>query len=162
MLRLDTRDPGFAEAFKRLVADRRESGDDLARDVEAILGEVKTRGDAALADMTARWDGHTLASDADWQFSGEQCREAFDALKPDLRAALESGNTTSVELVKAYLARIDAYGCFLTEVFLKVKARGDVEEFARFRHEGLAAHPRMEGRLVARRAQPSRQCAQRV
>ena len=93
MLRLDTRDPGFAEAFKRLVADRRESGDDLARDVEAILGEVKTRGDAALADMTARWDGHTLASDADWQFSGEQCREAFDALKPDLRAALELAAT---------------------------------------------------------------------
>lgn len=93
MLRLDTRDPGFAKAFKRLVADRRESGDDLARDVEAILGEVKTRGDAALADMTVRWDGHTLASDADWQFSGEQCREAFDALKPDLRAALELAAT---------------------------------------------------------------------
>jgi pimeloyl-ACP methyl ester carboxylesterase len=30
------------------------------------------------------------------------------------------------------LARIDAYGRFLTEVFLKVKGRGDVEEFARF------------------------------
>lgn len=93
MLRLDTRDPGFADAFKRLVADRRESGNNLARDVEAILGEVKNRGDAALADMTARWDDHTLASDADWQFSAEQCREAFDALKPDLRAALELAAT---------------------------------------------------------------------
>ncbi|WP_458237877.1 hypothetical protein, partial [Pseudomonas sp. P5_A2_2] len=27
----------------------------------------------------------------------------------ELRAALESGQTTSVELVQAYLARIDAY-----------------------------------------------------
>ncbi|MET0612793.1 MAG: amidase, partial [Pseudomonas caspiana] len=27
----------------------------------------------------------------------------------DLRAALESGQTTAVELVEAYLARIDAY-----------------------------------------------------
>ena len=27
----------------------------------------------------------------------------------ELRAALESGRTTAVELVKAYLARIDAY-----------------------------------------------------
>ena len=89
MLRLNSRDPGFAAAFKQLVADRRESGADLARDVEAILGEVKTRGDAALADMTARWDQHTLANDADWQFSASQCREAFAALKPDLRAALE-------------------------------------------------------------------------
>lgn len=89
MLRLNSRDPGFAAAFDHLVADRRESGADLARNVEAILGEVKTRGDAALADMTARWDEHTLASDADWQFSASQCREAFDALKPDLRTALE-------------------------------------------------------------------------
>jgi histidinol dehydrogenase len=88
MLRLNSRDPGFAAAFKQLVADRRESGADLARDVEAILGEVKTRGDAALADMTARWDQHALASDVDWQFSASQCREAFAALKPDLRAAL--------------------------------------------------------------------------
>ena len=69
MLRLNTRDPGFAEAFKRLVSDRRESGDDLARDVEVIISDVKNRGDAALADMTARWDGHNLANDADWQFS---------------------------------------------------------------------------------------------
>jgi len=30
------------------------------------------------------------------------------------------------------LARLDAYGRFLTEVFLKVKARGDIEEFTRF------------------------------
>ncbi len=89
MLRLKSSDPGFAQAFQHLVSDRRESADDLARDVEAILGEVKNRGDAALAEMTARWDGHTLSGDADWQFSAEQCREAFDALKPDLRAALE-------------------------------------------------------------------------
>ena len=93
MLRLNTRDPGFAQAFQSLVADRRESAADLARDVEAILGDVKTRGDAALAEMTARWDGHTLASDADWQFTASQCREAFDALKPDLRAALELAAT---------------------------------------------------------------------
>ena len=89
MLRLNTRNPGFSQAFRRLVSDRRESGEDLARDVEVILSDVKNRGDAALVEMTARWDGHNLAADADWQFTAEQCREAFDALKPDLRAALE-------------------------------------------------------------------------
>lgn len=89
MLRLNTRDPGFAQAFKRLVSDRRESGDDLARDVEVIISDVKNRGDAALADMTARWDSHNLSSDADWSYCADQCREAFDALQPDLRAALE-------------------------------------------------------------------------
>lgn len=128
MLRLDTRDPGFAKAFKRLVADRRESGDDLARDVEAILGEVKTRGDAALADMTARWDGHTLASDADWQFSGEQCREAFDALKPDLRAALELAATRirafHEKQLPANRDETDAAGVRLGAIWRAVDAAG--------------------------------------
>jgi histidinol dehydrogenase len=89
MLRLNSRDPGFEKAFKRLVADRRESGDDVARDVQVILSDVKNRGDAALTEMTARWDGHALSADADWSFTADQCREAYDGLKPDLRAALE-------------------------------------------------------------------------
>ena len=89
MLRLNTRDPGFEAAFKRLVADRRESDEDVARDVQVILSDVRNRGDAALVEMTARWDGHNLSEDADWQIGKEECREAFDGLKPDLRAALE-------------------------------------------------------------------------
>jgi histidinol dehydrogenase len=89
MQRLKTSDAGFAQAFRRLVADRRESDERVARDVEVILSDVRGRGDAALADMTRKWDGHTLASDADWTISAEACREAFDDLKPDLRAALE-------------------------------------------------------------------------
>ncbi|MFO1254266.1 MAG: histidinol dehydrogenase [Sphingomonadaceae bacterium] len=89
MLRLSTRDPGFDQAFRRLVADRRESDENHSRDVAVILSDVKNRGDAALAEMTARWDQYALAQDSDWQVSKDECREAFDALKPDLRAALE-------------------------------------------------------------------------
>ena len=37
MLRLSTNDPGFAKAFARLVADRRESDASVARDVTIIL-----------------------------------------------------------------------------------------------------------------------------
>lgn len=89
MLRLSTKDKGFDKAFARLVNDRRESDDDVARDVSVILAEVKTKGDAALADYTARFDGHRLASEADWRIAPETCREAFDALDPGLREALE-------------------------------------------------------------------------
>ncbi|MFM5884655.1 MAG: histidinol dehydrogenase [Novosphingobium sp.] len=87
MLRLNTRDPGFALAFRRLVADRRESGENVARDVSVILSDVKNRGDQSVAELTSRFDGHDLG-DA-WTLSAEACREAFDELKPDLRAALE-------------------------------------------------------------------------
>ena len=89
MLRLNSRDPDFAAAFERLVSDRRESDDDVARDVSLILADVRNRGDDALIEYTARWDDHQLASDGDWRVSPDACRNAFDALQPDLRAALE-------------------------------------------------------------------------
>ena len=89
MLRLNSRDPGFAEAFRKLVRDRRESGADVAHDVAGILAEVRNRGDAVLAELTQRFDGHTLDSEDAWRVPLADCREAFDALKPDLRAALE-------------------------------------------------------------------------
>ena len=89
MLRLNSSDPGFEQAFRRLVSDRRESDDHVARDVSVILSDVKNRGDAALVDCTTKFDGHVLADDASWQVSLDKCREAFDGLKPDLRAALE-------------------------------------------------------------------------
>lgn len=89
MLRLDSRDPGFAEAFARLVADRRESDEDVAQGVKAILADVRARGDAALAELTAWFDRHTLETEADWRISPEACKAAFDALDPALRAALE-------------------------------------------------------------------------
>ena len=89
MLRLNSSDAGFETAFRRLVNDRRESNGDVARDVKFILDDVRARGDEALVELTAKYDGHSLAADADWRISAETCREAFDDLKPDLRAALE-------------------------------------------------------------------------
>ncbi len=89
MLRLNSRDPGFAQAFQRLVDDRRESDDDVARDVALILKDVRNRGDEALAELTQRFDGHSLAAEDNWRISLDDCREAFDDLQPDLRAALE-------------------------------------------------------------------------
>jgi len=82
MLRLSTRDPGFEQAFRRLVRERRESDEDVARDVGLILAQVRSRGDAALAEYTARFDGHKLTQESDWRVDPAACRDAFDALKP--------------------------------------------------------------------------------
>jgi histidinol dehydrogenase len=89
MLRLNSRDFGFQKAFLRLVNERRSSDDDVVRDVTLIIADVRNRGDAALAEYTDRWDNHQLTTETDWRVSPEACREAFDALQPDLRAALE-------------------------------------------------------------------------
>jgi len=98
MLRLSTKDAGFEQAFRRLVRDRRESSDDVARDVTLILADVRNRGDEAIAELTQRFDGHSLANDAAWRIDLSECREAFDALKPDLRAALEM----AAQRIRAY------------------------------------------------------------
>ena len=89
MLRLQTSDKGFEQAFAKLVRDRREGGGDVARDVASIIADVKGRGDAALAELTSRFDGHSLSQDANWRIAPDECREAFEDLNPELRAALE-------------------------------------------------------------------------
>jgi len=89
MLRLSTRDPGFAAAFARLVRDRRETEDNVARDVSLIIADVRNRGDEALAEYTQRFDGHALGDDDGWRISSDACHEAYEDLNPDLRAALE-------------------------------------------------------------------------
>ncbi len=97
MQRLRSSDPDFARAFARIVHDRRESDESVARDVQTIIEDVRLRGDEALAEYTQKFDGH-LPADDDWQIPLEQCREAFDALQPDLRAALE----LAAQRIRAY------------------------------------------------------------
>ena len=97
MQRLRSNDATFGAAFAAVVNDRRESDAGVASDVAAIIAEVRARGDEALAEYTARFDGHLLAGE-NWRISAEECREAFDALAPDLRAALE----LAAQRIRAY------------------------------------------------------------
>ena len=98
MLRLRSSNAGFHKAFRRLVRDRRESGDDVARDVSLILEDVRNRGDAALAELTQRFDGHSLAQEENWRIDLATCRDAYDNLNPELRAALE----LAAQRIRAY------------------------------------------------------------
>ena len=95
---LKTADAGFESAFARIVRDRRESDTQVGRDVASMINEVRERGDAALAEYTARFDSHRLAQDDDWCIPLAACREAYDVLDPDLRDALE----TAASRIRAY------------------------------------------------------------
>ncbi|RVQ65974.1 histidinol dehydrogenase [Croceicoccus ponticola] len=100
MKRLVSSDPGFAKAFARLVADRRDVDDDVSRDVRRILERVRTEGDDALIDYTKRFDHWDLVSDGDWRIDAQACEAAYHALDGTLRDALE----TAAERVRAYHA----------------------------------------------------------
>ncbi len=88
MIRLDTQEPGFAAAFDELVDARRESDADVARDVQVILRAVRDDGEAAVAAFTRQFDGHDLA-ETGWRIEPADCRAAYEALEPELRAALD-------------------------------------------------------------------------
>ena len=98
MLRLSTGDADFEKKFKRLVDDRRESDEDVSSTVAHILGEVRALGDEAVAEYTERFDKHALATEADWRIAPQTCRDAYDALEPGLRDALE----LAAERIRAY------------------------------------------------------------
>ena len=90
--RLSTRDANFGKAFDRLVRGRRESDIEVSRDVTAIIADVKARGDAALADYTARFDNHSLDGGG-WSIGKDVCAAAYAALSDDLRTALDLAAT---------------------------------------------------------------------
>jgi histidinol dehydrogenase len=89
MKRLNIAEPGFEQAFRRIVNDRRESDPEVSQDVATIIERVRSKGDEALAEYTQRFDDWQLTEEPDWLISGAECREAWDALDTGLREALQ-------------------------------------------------------------------------
>lgn len=77
----------FATQFAALVAERREADSDVSGDVRAIITQVRADGDAALRELTQRFDGFDLDAEG-WQISAADCRAAFERVDPALRDAL--------------------------------------------------------------------------
>ena len=125
---LSTLQPDFEKKFARIVDARREADSDVAGQVADILQTVKLRGDAALAEYTHRFDGYALAGDADWSIPREACEEAYKALAPDLREALELAAARIRAYHEAQLPQnrdyVDAAGVRLGAIWRPVDAAG--------------------------------------
>ena len=87
-LRLDTRQPDFETAFQAFLAMKREVSQDVDDAVRAIIADVIGRGDAALVDLSRRFDRVDLAAlglrvtDAEIDAAMIACdARALDALK---------------------------------------------------------------------------------
>ena len=55
--RLDAAEAGFADRFAAALAARREDNAAAGREAAEIVAAVRSRGDAALLEYTARFDG---------------------------------------------------------------------------------------------------------
>ncbi|MBW4035068.1 MAG: histidinol dehydrogenase [Proteobacteria bacterium] len=89
--RLTTTDAGFDTRLDALIADR-ASATDVAAPVAAIIARVRAEGDAALIDLTTRFDRFTLTS-ATLRVSTAEIDAAVDALPQAQRAAIDLAAT---------------------------------------------------------------------
>ena len=90
MRRLDTRAADFDAAFAQLVAHDSAIDRAIEKAAEAIVDDVRARGDAALLEYTNRFDRMTADSIAALEIPAAAMRAALDALEVEDRAALEA------------------------------------------------------------------------
>jgi len=82
-------DPLFACWLERLRNRGEVLESRVAEEVQRVIGDVRERGDRALLDYTARWDGFQVSSPQDLVIDRARMEEAYLALPRDLAGALE-------------------------------------------------------------------------
>jgi histidinol dehydrogenase len=97
---LNTADPGFEPAFTAFLATKREDAPDVDAAVAAIIADVRARGDAAVIDLTERFDRMRLTPDR-LAFSPAEIAAEIARVTPEDRAALE----LAAERIRAYHER---------------------------------------------------------
>ena len=85
--RLDTGDPDFEARFQALLGLKREVSEEVDGIVATILDDVRARGDAALAELTERFDRVRYA-DLPLQVSAGEIEAAKAAVEPATMDAL--------------------------------------------------------------------------
>ena len=85
---LSSAEAGFEAAFRALLSAKREEAADVDADVAAIIADVRNRGDAALIELTARFDRLQLTP-ATLAFSADEIDAECARVGADDRAALE-------------------------------------------------------------------------
>jgi histidinol dehydrogenase len=98
--RLSTEQPDFEAKFSALQWSA-EADASIDSTVAAIIADVRQRGDAAVLEYIARFDGVNAASVSALELSREELAAALDAITPEQRRALEA----AAERVRSYHER---------------------------------------------------------
>lgn len=97
---LTTSDPDFETRFTALLSMKREDAPDVDDAVSTIIKDVRSRGDAAVIDLTARFDKLALTPDT-LAFAEAEIDTACTAVAAEDRAALE----LAADRIRAYHSR---------------------------------------------------------
>ena len=97
---LDTASADFEPAFRALLSAKREDSPDVDAVVAQIIKDVRARGDAAVIELTAKFDRMELTPET-MVFSAGEIAEAARQVSDDDHAALE----LAAERIRAYHER---------------------------------------------------------
>ena len=97
---LSTADAGFDARFAALLSMKREEAPDVDDAVAAIIADVRARGDAAVCDLTIRFDRFDLKPET-MRITAPEIAAAADQVAPQDRAALD----TAAARIRAYHER---------------------------------------------------------
>jgi len=90
VMRLDSSAADFAARLTQRLAYAEDSDEAVERAVHGILADVRVRGDAAVLEYTARFDGLDARSMADLRVDAAELRQALDGIPAAQRQALEA------------------------------------------------------------------------
>lgn len=97
---LDTSDPDFEAQFQALLTAKREDSPEVDDVVAEIIADVRARGDAAVLELTARFDRVSLTRET-MRMSPQDVATEAAKVAPEVRAALE----VAAERIKVYHQR---------------------------------------------------------
>ncbi len=97
---LDVQDADFEARFAALLGMKREDSPDVDATVAGIIADVRARGDAAVIELTSKFDKLDLTPET-LAFSREEIEAQIATVAPTERAALE----LAAARIKAYHAR---------------------------------------------------------
>jgi histidinol dehydrogenase len=97
---LDSSEAGFEARFAALLTAKREEAEDVGAAVSDILAAIRTRGDEALCDLTARFDRLDVTPEG-LRVTDAEIDAATAQVPPEERAALEA----AAERIRAYHGR---------------------------------------------------------
>jgi histidinol dehydrogenase len=97
---LESASPDFEVAFTRLIGMKREDSPDVDAIVASIIADVRSRGDAAVIELTAKFDRLTLTPET-LRFSDTE----IDALCAKVPAAEREALELAAERIRSYHTR---------------------------------------------------------
>ncbi len=97
---LDSTDADFEERFRALLSAKREDSPDVDATVAEIIADVRTRGDAALLDLTEKFDRVRLTAE-----TIRMSPEAVEAAANEAPAEVKDALSLAAERIRAYHAR---------------------------------------------------------